>query len=55
MWKEAIAKLAGDRCFNFFPFLWTTEGSIEDSDRRAIPVTEAFDLKVDIAKQWQQD
>lgn len=54
-WKEVVAQLVGDRCFSFYPFLWTTEGSVEGSDRRAIPVTEAFDLKVDLVKQLQQD
>ena len=35
----------------FSPFLWTKEGSVEGSDRRAIPVEEAFDLKVGIVRQ----
>lgn len=50
-WKEDLVALEGDQCFNFVPFLWTTEGSITGSDRRAIPVSEAFDLKMDILKQ----
>lgn len=54
-WKEQAAELFGDRCINFYPFLWTSEGSVEESDRRAIPVMEAFDLKVDLLRQSQQD
>ena len=49
-WKEDVVELAGDQCINFVPFLWTSEGSVEGSDRRAIPVTESFDLKVDLLK-----
>ncbi len=54
-WNEDVAQLAGDQCINFFPFLWTSEGSVEGSDRRAIPVSESFDLKLDLFKQLQQD
>jgi hypothetical protein len=54
-WKEDVAELAGEQCINFFPFLWISEGSIEGSDRRAIPVTESFGLKVDLLKQLQQE
>ena len=50
-WLEDVAKLSGDRCFNFYPFLWTNEGSVAGSDRRPVPVAEAFDLKVDIVRQ----
>jgi hypothetical protein len=50
-WLEDVAELPADRCFNFYPFLWTKEGSVEGSDRRSVPVNEAFDLKVDIVRQ----
>ena len=50
-WLEDVAELPGDRCFNFYPFLWTNEGSVEGSDRRPVPVAEAFDLKVDLVRQ----
>jgi hypothetical protein len=52
-WKEDVAQLAGDQCINFFPFLWTSEGSVEGSDRRAVPLTESFDLKVDLVRQLE--
>jgi hypothetical protein len=47
-----LAQLAGDHCIAFYPFLWTREGSLADSHRRAVPVAEAFDLKVDIVRQF---
>jgi len=49
-WKEDVAELAGDQCINFFPFLWTSEGSVEGSDRQAISIRESFGLKVDLLK-----
>lgn len=54
-WKTDVANLSGDQCFGFYPFLWTKEGSIAGSDRRPVPVTEAFDLKVEIIRQLQQE
>jgi len=53
-WKSDLATLSGDFCFSFYPFLWTKEGSIAGSDRRPVPVAEAFDLKVDFVRQLQQ-
>lgn len=54
-WLKDVAELPGDRCFNFFPFLWTKEGSVTGSDRRQVSVSEAFDLKVDIVRQLSQE
>ena len=53
-WKEDVADLPGDRCYNFYPFLWTSEGSVEGSHRGTVPVHEAFDLKCDILRQLQK-
>jgi hypothetical protein len=53
-WLEDIADVAGDRCFSFDPYLWTKEGSIEGSDRRAVSVAEAFDMRVDVVRQLSQ-
>jgi hypothetical protein len=50
-WREDTGGLCGDRCYVFFPFLWTKEGSVESSHRSEVPVAEAFDMKVDIVKQ----
>ena len=52
IWKFDIQDLHGDQCFGFYPFLWTKEGSVTGSLRRAVPVAEAFDLKVDIIRQF---
>ncbi|MFV1966724.1 MAG: DUF2625 family protein [Pirellulaceae bacterium] len=53
-WKQDIRELTGESCFSFCPFLWTQEGSLRKSRRQAIPVEEAFDLKVAILKRLQQ-
>jgi hypothetical protein len=53
-WKDDLKSLSPDQCFNFYPFLWTKEGSIDGSDRRPIPAAEAFDLKMDIVRQLSQ-
>jgi hypothetical protein len=50
-WKDEVAALTGDQCFNFYPFLWTSEGSVDRSNHRAVPTAESFDLKVDILRQ----
>lgn len=50
-WKEDTAELPGDRCFSFYPFLWTNEGSVEGSHRGTVPVHEAFYLKCDLLRQ----
>jgi Protein of unknown function DUF2625 len=50
-WRADTKSLLSDRCFSFSPFLWTKEGSVEKSHRATVPVSEAFDVKVDIVRQ----
>ena len=50
-WRDDVQGLSGDSCYGFYPFLWTTEGSVEGSHRALVPVAEAFDLKVDVVRQ----
>lgn len=50
-WRADIRDLSSDRCFSFYPFLWTRGGSPESSRRAQVPIAEAFDLKVDIVRQ----
>lgn len=44
-WEKDVQDLKGDRCFNFFPPLWTKEGSVERGDRRPVPVVEMWGLR----------
>ena len=52
-WRDEIKTLSTDRCFAFYPFLWTEEGSVESSSRSTVPVSEAWDAKVDIVSQLE--
>lgn len=51
-WREEVSKLKGDEVFNFYPFLWSAEGSdINKSSRKIIPVEEQYSLNIDLRKQ----
>lgn len=52
-WQPDTRQLARDRCFFFYPFLWTNEGSIEKSARNEVPISEAFALKNDLYQQLE--
>lgn len=41
-WEADVKKAGGDQCYNFFPFLWTKEGSVESSSRKLISISEQF-------------
>lgn len=53
-WREDLRTLSSDQCFAFYPFLWSTEGTIERSQRSIVPVSELWDAKVDIVRQLGQ-
>jgi hypothetical protein len=38
----------------FFPFLWTKEGSPEGSHRSTVPMSETWDMKLDIVRQLME-
>jgi Protein of unknown function DUF2625 len=50
-WREDIAELSADKCFSFYPYLWTKEGSVTGSHREAVSVQEVFDLKTHLRRQ----
>jgi hypothetical protein len=49
-WREDARSASSDRCFAFFPFLWTKEGSVERSHRSVVPMSLMWDAKVDIVR-----
>ena len=53
-WRADMAQLSGDRCFSFWPPLWTKEGSITSSHRGSLPTEEVFDLKLDLLRQLSE-
>lgn len=51
-WRDEVSKLKGDEVFNFYPFLWTAEGSdINKSTRKIIPIQEQYSLNLELRKQ----
>ena len=53
-WREDVRDLSTERCFMFFPFLWTKEGSPEGSHRSTVPMSETWDMKLDIVRQLME-
>ncbi|MEK2604544.1 DUF2625 family protein [Burkholderia arboris] len=45
-WQADVQGLTTDQCFSFYPFLWTKEGSVEHSSRRAVNVSEVYALQI---------
>lgn len=46
-WKEEVAKLEGNKVYNFLPFLWTKEGKdISKNTRKIISVEEQYDFNL---------
>lgn len=43
-WESEVAALHGDTCFNFYPFLYTEQGSTRTSSRKPVPVAEQYAL-----------
>lgn len=41
-WEEDVGNLPGDQCINFYPFLWSEQGSAQTSSRRPVPVDEQY-------------
>uniref|UniRef100_UPI000D367526 DUF2625 domain-containing protein n=1 Tax=unclassified Variovorax TaxID=663243 RepID=UPI000D367526 len=41
-WEHEVSRLAGDQCFNFYPFLHTEQGSTQSSSRRPVPISEQY-------------
>jgi hypothetical protein len=44
-YDDDVKTLRGNQCFSFFPPLWATEGSVEKSDHRAVPVLEMWGIR----------
>lgn len=51
-WRKEVAKLKGDKVFNFYPYLWTKEGkNINQNKRKIIPVEEQFQFNMQSRQQ----
>lgn len=50
-WEADVQKLHGDRCYAFYPFLFTAEGKGGRGHRGEVPVEEAWGLQMDLREQ----
>jgi hypothetical protein len=50
-WRDEVASLPGDLGLSVYPFLWAKGPIIADRSRRAVPLTELWDLQQDIQRQ----
>lgn len=48
-WEADMESIGADQCFNFFPFLWTKEGSVQASARKVISVAEQYAVNTELA------
>ncbi|WP_079364313.1 DUF2625 domain-containing protein [Hydrogenophaga sp. H7] len=46
-WEAEAEQVKGDQCFNFYPFLWTEQGSVGSSSRKLISVAEQYAFNAD--------
>lgn len=53
-YEEAVARLSPDRCFFFYPPLWTAECTLPPPEIRDVPVAEVWDFQMDAAKNLSQ-
>jgi hypothetical protein len=50
-WEAEARRIGGDQCFTFYPFLWTSQGTVEASSRKAILVSEQYAFNTDAVNQ----
>ncbi|MEC5387909.1 DUF2625 family protein [Uliginosibacterium sp. H3] len=53
-WQAAMQDVSPDECFSFYPFLWTSEGSVTSSLRKAISAAEQYAFNGDMLRQLRQ-
>lgn len=52
-WQAEAEKITGAQCYNFYPPLWSKEGSVETSSRKAISASEQYAFNADLLSQMQ--
>ena len=53
-WQTDVQAVTPDQCFSFYPFLWTEEGSIANSLRKAISVSEQYAFNGDMRRRLKE-
>jgi hypothetical protein len=55
-WKKEVMALDGNKCFNFYPPLWTNEGKdIDKNSRKVIPIEEQYNFNLQTKQQLDQN
>ena len=49
--QQEYRKIGTGECLNFYPFLWTEEGSVKGSTKKLIPIEEAFFFKTELSSK----
>lgn len=53
-WEADMKHIGADQCLNFYPFLWTKEGSVQASTRKAVSVAEQYALNLELAAKMSR-
>ena len=53
-WEADMKHIGADQCFNFYPFLWTKEGSVQASTRKAVSVAEQYAFNLELAAKMSR-
>jgi hypothetical protein len=54
-WESDVKQLGPDECFTFYPFLWSSEGSIELSRRSVVNVAEQYAVNMEMRSQLSNE
>lgn len=53
-WQTDVQTMTADQCFSFYPFLWTEEGSVAKSLRKAISAAEQYEFNGDMVRRLNE-
>ncbi|WP_027127216.1 DUF2625 domain-containing protein [Gelidibacter mesophilus] len=50
-WEKEITEINGNLGYSFYPFLWTEYDNIDELNRKAVPISEIWELQQEFAEQ----
>ncbi|PCJ63629.1 MAG: hypothetical protein COA58_15950 [Bacteroidetes bacterium] len=50
-WEKEVTEINGSQVYSFYPFLWTKHENINDLSRKAVPISEIWELHQKFAEQ----
>lgn len=50
-WEKEIIEINGNQGYSFYPFLWTEHDNIEELNRKAVSISEIWELQQEFAEQ----